>query len=263
MLRLQRGCVALVVGCGTAGPEHEEAPLVAGGNKSGCLVPLYAYPTDPSYARLIALKEQASTVPVLAVINPGTTGAGPRRDPAFADGITRLGRAGIEVAGYVSLGYGARTRGEVESELAHYRAWYPAIHTIFYDEVATDESALPEHAKLVDVAHAQGFDRVLANPGTTPPPALAELFDVTVVYESPGLPSLELLAQLGDTVAAGKLAALAYDVAALDGDYLLDAVRHVSYVFVTDDVLDNPYDTLPPYLHALLTQLESLAAASE
>src|SRR5688572_971822 len=55
-------------------------PTLAAPGRPGTLVPLYAYPTDPSFAALIAHKRRHPDVPIVAVINPGTTGAGPRAD---------------------------------------------------------------------------------------------------------------------------------------------------------------------------------------
>jgi len=252
---------ALPWACGERAQPAADVPVeVASAERTGCLVPLYAYPTDPSFAQLIAHKARHPELPILAVVNPGTTGAGPRRDAVFAEAIRALSRAGIEVAGYVSLGYGAREAADSEREVDHYRAWYPEVHSIFFDELSTDEAEHDLHVALTEYAHAQGMARTLGNPGTEPSPRSAEVFDVLVVYENAGVPALASLPHIGGSGRAAQGALLAYDVASLDASYVRDAARQVAYLYVTDDQLDNPYDRLPAYFEALLDALEGPSA---
>jgi Spherulation-specific family 4 len=249
---------ALVGACGepVGSAVQKPAPVAtATPEQPGCLVPLYAYPTEAAFAELIAHKERFPDVPVLAVINPGTTGAGPRRDPVFAEAIRELVHAGIEVAGYVSLGYGARARAECEREVDHYRAWYPEVESVFFDELSSGDAEHGLHVELTGYARDQGMRRALGNPGTSPNTRSAELFDVLVVYENAGLPELAGLPVLSADDAGSQRALLAYDVAELDEAYVRAAAREVAYLYVTDDRLDNPYDSLPAYFPALLAAL--------
>lgn len=251
----------VVAGCSEPAPPRTVADVAtATRERPGCLVPLYAYPTEAAFPELIALKERHPEVPVLAVINPGTTGAGPRRDPAFATAIRALTRAGIEVAGYVSLGYGARPLDECERELDRYRAWYPEVESVFFDELSSGDAEHALHVALTEYARDHGMRRALGNPGTTPNARSAELFDVLVVYENAGLPELGSLPELSAEGRVSQRALLAYDVAELDDDYVREAISEFAYLFVTDDRLDNPYDSLPSYLGTLLAALAEHAS---
>ena len=91
-------------------------------------------------------------------------------------------------------------------------------------------------------------------PGTAPITAYAGLFDVALVYESNGAPAAAALAPFASArAAAGNIP---YSVATLDPAYVASVRADVEYVYLTDDDLPNPWDTLPTYFDALLTALE-------
>jgi hypothetical protein len=46
-----------------------------------------------------------------------------------------------------------------------------------------------------------------------------------------------------------------YAVASLDQGYVAQAKQDVGYIYITDDDLPNPWDTLPGYFDALLAAL--------
>jgi hypothetical protein len=48
---------------------------------------------------------------------------------------------------------------------------------------------------------------------------------------------------------------VAYGVPSLDQTYITSAAKYVGYMYITDDNLPNPWDTLPPYLEQLVTIL--------
>ena len=97
-------------------------------------MPLYTYPTDPSWNTVIAGKAAHPTVGVIAVVNPAN-GPGAAADPAYASGIARLNAAGIKVIGYVATGYAVNSAVAVKADIDRWRAFYPGqISGIFFDE---------------------------------------------------------------------------------------------------------------------------------
>ena len=71
---------------------------------TGLIVPLYAYPTNPTWNALIQAKQSHPNVPIIAIINPNS-GPGSSSDPSYVSGIASLQSAGISVVGYVPTGY--------------------------------------------------------------------------------------------------------------------------------------------------------------
>jgi len=45
---------------------------------------------------------------------------------------------------------------------------------------------------------------------------------------------------------------ISYGVESIDESYIVNATQYVGYLFITDDTLPNPYDSLPPYLDDLV-----------
>lgn len=225
------------------------------GSRNGTIVPLYSYPTDAPWSAIAAASRAHPTVRVVAIIDPSDTGAGPSRDQAYVDGITRLKGANIVVIGYVSTRYAKRPAAEVDTEIDHYRTWYPATDGIFLDEMDDAGGTEGYYSSASAYARSQGFSFVVGNPGTETPPSYVGTVDTMTIYESAGVPGT---ASLRWTGAFGRenFAVIPYAVPSLDVAFVGEAVKSVRYVYMTNDDLDNPWDTLPPYFDALLAALE-------
>jgi hypothetical protein len=221
---------------------------------TGTIVPLYTDPTDPSWSRLAAAAKAHPAVHVIAVVNPNN-GPLPSVDPGYAKGIAALTAAGIRVAGYVATGYGARAQSATDGDVDLYRAQYPQLAGIFFDEAAIYEPG-HEARYSAEASHARsaGFQLLVANPGTAPIAAYAGLFDVSLVYESAGVPASSTLSAFAASRTHAGI--IPYGVPSLDAAYVAKIRPDVAYVFITDDGLPNPWDTLPPYFEALMSALE-------
>lgn len=221
---------------------------------TGTIVPLYTDPSDDTWTQLAAAATAHPTVRIVAVINPNN-GPTAHVDAAYTTGIAALQAAHVVVVGYVATGYGLRASPSVGADVSLYAAQYPTLDGIFFDEAAIYETG-HETTYTIECAHARDahFDFLIANPGTTPHPAYAGLFDVALVYESDGTPTAASLAQFVSTRSYAGI--IPYAVHTLDAAYVASIRNDVEYVYVTDDDLPNPWDTLPSYFDALLTALE-------
>ena len=221
---------------------------------TGTIVPLYTDPSSLTWTHLASAARAHPSVRVVAVVNPNN-GPTPTADPAYTTGIASLRAAGVRVIGYVRTGYGTRATADVAADVDLYAAQYPTLDGIFFDEAAIYETG-HETTYTTESSHARaaGFAFLVANPGTAPNAAYASLFDVALVYESNGVPAAATLASFASSRSAAGI--IPYAVATLDPAYVRSVRADVEYVYLTDDDLPNPWDTLPTYFDALLTALE-------
>jgi hypothetical protein len=217
------------------------------------LVPAYFYPNhgggygDDWYR----LAQAAGTIGVNAILNPNS-GPGARIDENYVTAVNSLRAAGGRVFAYVHTSYGNRSATTVRNEIDKYIGFY-AIDGVFLDEMSTSASDLNYYSGLYGYIKSQsGAYRVIGNPGTntlesylTTPTADA----LTIFEDRSDLYSdftsaawvvnhgAEHFAHILHTAPEGNL-----------GTFLtLAASRNASLVYVTDDVLSNPYDALPSY----------------
>lgn len=181
------------------------------------------------------------------VANP-SSGPGAAADPAYAAAVASSRAAGIEVLGYVSTRWGHRPPDEVRQEVAAYRDWY-GISGIFFDEASSTPDALPHYGRLAGPVRLSG-GCVALNPGTVPDERYAALADVLVVFEGPcsayrcWSPPLWT-----ERYPRQRFWHLVYDTHTDEVAAALRTAerRSAGVVYVTDDVMDNPWDRLPSY----------------
>ena len=77
-----------------------------------------------------------------------------------------------------------------------------------------------------------------------------------LVYESAGLPASAALAGWHSGYDRGNFGVIPYGVSAVDTAFLAAAKKTCGYIYLQNDVLPNPWDTLPPYFDALVAALE-------
>jgi hypothetical protein len=220
----------------------------------GTIVPLYTDPSDATWTQLVAAAHAHPTVAIVAVINPNS-GPTPTADAAYTAGIVSLQGAGVTVVGYVATGYGTRAQSAVDGDIDLYRSEYPTLDGIFFDEAAIYEAGHEGFYGAIAVhARTASFAMLVANPGTTPLDAYAALFDVSLVYESDGTPTRASLDAFAPT--RTHCGIIPYAVAALDPAYVASIRPDVAWIYLTDDDLPNPWDTLPSYFDGLLAALE-------
>lgn len=229
----------------------------AGGTRAstGTMVPLYTYPDDDSWTAIVAAKQAHPTVPVIAVFNPNS-GPGASADSVYVTATNDLKNAGIVVLGYVPTGYADRDPNEVKAEIDDYVAWYPATTGIFFDEQSNEPGFESYYSDLDTYAKSKGLTFTVGNPGTDTAESYVNALDMMLIYETDGLPSASSLGGWHDGYDKKNFGIIPYAVPSLDTSFVAQAKAHVGYIYITDDDLPNPWDSLPPYFDALLGELE-------
>lgn len=266
--------VLATIACAVAVPAHAAVEL---------LVPAYFYPSSSGseWSTLIAAA-QAGT-PIIAIMNPGS-GAGFTPNSDYVTAVNALRAAGGKVLGYVPTGYGGiavsptstcqpatgntYTATDVLNCAARYKLWY-SVDGVFLDELTnTPASAAPATFSYYQQIYSglkgsNGFARqwtVIGNPGTE---SVADYFedsggptaDALVVFENNGAGySGYVPAAWQASYPAASFAHLVHtepSSANATQHVATTASRNARYIFATNDVLANPWDTLPPYFGSL------------
>ncbi|HEX7451900.1 MAG TPA: spherulation-specific family 4 protein, partial [Polyangiaceae bacterium] len=161
--------------------------------------------------------------------------------------------ASIVPIGYVSTSYTARGEPTVKGDVDRWRSQYPAVQGIFFDEQSSKAGDEQFYRDVSQYAKAQGFVLTVGNPGSDVPSSFLDTVDVMLAYESSGTPPLASLTKYA--AERTHYGIIPYG-AALDTAYAKSASSSVAYVFITDDTLPNPWDTLPGSFESLLNALE-------
>jgi hypothetical protein len=223
------------------------------------LVPFYISPADTlAWGRLVRSTRPGGLVTINPAGGPGTVA-----DPAYVRAVARARAAGITVLGYVHTSRGGRPASDVKAEIDRYHRWY-GVTSIFLDEAATSRDALSYYRTLARHVHANG-GLVVVNPGVTPDQGYANLADVVVTFEGDAAAYAAAPAPPAWTATypASRFGQLVYASTASNLGMVLSraAARHASHLYVTDDALGNPWDTLASYYERESAALTSDCAA--
>jgi Spherulation-specific family 4 len=259
-------CLALVLTMATIGPLAE---TLARADDVVALVPAYFYPTWWVGSFWDDLNAAAARIPVEAIMNPAS-GPGTASNPDYVVAVCELQKAGGKVIGYVPTGYGFRCADDILCDVSAYLSWY-GVNGIFLDEMGNQPGGLDYVSLYASIKHlgaAAGIDlHVVGNPGE--PFADAEAFipaaDVLVIFEGPYTNSDPTMASFQSYPNKGpytvlspwwlnydssQIANIVYDTST-PFKMLVSAIKAIGYnagyIYITDDQLPNPYDTLPSY----------------
>ena len=277
----------VVVGSVPPGQAAQAVPDIA----QKVAVPAYINPLlDPgAWAQLATASPAAMGFAVANVIN------GPDYTPLdeWSQVIQSVSASGVKVVGYVDTGYlgttGQRTRlGSTDpvdwmSQIQHdvdtwYRFYGSSLSGIFFDQ--TQNACGPTqgstawadlYKRLSDnVERLYPGSVTVLNPGIAVPRCYETAGDVIVTFEG------SYASYVGDPSGANPYTPLSWtpvdpmkiwhivydapDVTTMTNTIALSETRNAGYIYVTDDVLANPYDTLPPldYWAAELTTVLTL-----
>jgi hypothetical protein len=226
----------------------------ASGTASGTIVPLYTYPSDASWTAIVTAKQAHQTVHVVAVVNP-SNGPGSSKASAYTTGIAKLVAANIQVIGYVATGYASHSLASMQGAIDQWKAFYPQIQGIFFDEQSAQAADVAYYRTLSQYAKAQGLPYTVGNPGADTAEAFVGALDTMLIYESKGLPALSNLAGWHAKHAPTNFGVIPYGTA-FDASFVQEARKYVGYIYLQNDDLPNPWDTLPAYFGDLLAALE-------
>ncbi len=239
----------------TGGSMTTGGASAAGAQSAGAtIVPLYSYPTESPWSAIVSAKLAHPSVTVIAIANVDN-GPGTAVDSAFTSGIRALTTAGIVVIGYVYTSYGARAAATVKAEIDAWRRFYPTLSGIFFDEESNTTGGDTYYRDLGTYVKSNGMTLTVGNPGTDTGSAYINALDVTFIYESAGLPSTTMLTNWHSRYPLKGVGVIPY-AANFDLTWAQQARSAVGYIYVTNDDLPNPWDTLPSYFSNLLAALE-------
>src|SRR5207249_3956533 len=94
-----------------------------------------------------------------------------------------------------------------------------------------------------------GMTYTMGNPGTTTLKSYVGTLDSIIIYESAGTPSLSYPASATfyPSYSKSNFGFLAYSVPSLDTSFETSTSTYVQWMYITNDGLSNPWDTLPSY----------------
>jgi hypothetical protein len=240
------------------------APMFAAGPAHALeiVVPAYFYPSQGSpWGPMTAA---ADDVPITAIMNPGN-GPGNFKDNNYVAAVDAFRAAGGRVIGYVHTSYTNRPLAQVLADVDKYDAWY-GIDGIFVDEMHNigPASRLDYYKSIYD--HVKSIDpqwEVMGNPGTntieqyaTWPTADRFMVFENVGTQYPGYAPSAWNAKYDSE----KFVHLVHTEASAQNmeDFLeLAVARNTGGIYVTHDVMNNPWDTLPSYWQA---EVDAVAA---
>ncbi len=230
---------------------------------TGVIVPLYSYPGSV-WTSLISDHNSYSSVPITAVINPGSSACGapnPCPDPNYESGISSLTSAGITVIGYVYTAYGHMSLSNVEGNITEYANWYKpdGLSGILFDSLGVGGTGGNEtyYTTLKNFAASDGLTLTVGGAGNAVPSGFIGILNFYVIYESSTLPSTSTLAANTGGYASSNFAMIAYGISSssVTQSYVTSASSYVAWMYITDATLPNPYTVLPTYFSTLLSYL--------
>ncbi len=228
------------------------APAASPNSRPHLLVPAYFYPGGKELETWNRLIAAAATAQIIAVANPASR-AGTQIDPAYTAIIQKAQAAHIKIIAYVSTRYAKRTAADIKHDIDLWVQFYPTIQGFFFDEQASDAAKVDFYLDLTTYARTKVANAfIVTNPGTV---CAEEYFSKKVADTICTVESAEGLEKYTPPAWATKYPAsqfygLAYKIDNAHGMHVsLQAAekKHLGYVFVTDDKLPNPWNTLPPY----------------
>lgn len=226
-------------------------------------IPAYEYPTLTDLWPDIDAAG-GSNIPFV-IVNPAS-GPGASVDPNYTARISQNTSLDIRSIGYVDTSYQARPVGDVLDDIDQWYTLYPDITGIFIDQVsAVDAAALCYTAYIynyIKVKHPS--DIVSQNFGTYTPPSYEPYGDIFVnaemdyaLYQTWSLPTD------GFQNVANNSNRFWHMIHTTTGANYADALadtqaNNAGWVYITDDILPNPYDAAPSYFSTELSDVNLL-----
>jgi hypothetical protein len=225
-------------------------------------VPSYFYP-GPRWTKL----EGGAPTVELAIINPDS-GPAAAANPDYVAQTAQSQAAGLTVLGYVYTDYGARPAADVKAEVDAYYGWY-GVDGIFFDEAFNSDCTKRTYYREIynHVKAKTGKRVVVINPGARTQECYALIADDLIIVNFESEYAAYPAWQLPDTAwerhyPPTRFWHLVHTTAEADmpNAIRLSKQRNAGYVYVTPDVMDNPWNELPPdpYWSALLARAGAL-----
>jgi hypothetical protein len=216
-------------------------------------IPAYFYPGS----FWTQAKADAPTVGFM-VMNPAS-GPGTSQNSDYVTAVNSARAAGIKVIGYVHTSYGARDAATVKSEVDAFKLWYH-VDGIFLDETASDAALIPYYQDVANYIRATSGTYVALNPGVIPAEGYMNVGDTVAVFEGtyntyknwvkPSWASKYPTSKFTHLIHATS------GSSAMKNAIKWSKQRRAGNVYVTNDVLPNPWDILPSYWSSELNEIK-------
>lgn len=219
------------------------------------LVPAYFYPnwwnTSNDWYRMCDAMNTTGGAST-AVMNPdGGPGAG--ANPDYAQALAHCHAVGQRVVGYVHTSYGSRPLADVGADIDAFYASYPGIDGILVDEMSTDPATRSYYQGVyASIRGKPGVHQVVGNPGAAASTAWqlnTPVADIVLVFEGTAAQYLRWTppSWVRNRVAS-QISNLVYstpDENAMRQVCARSKTLNAGNMYVTNDALPNPWDTLP------------------
>jgi len=213
----------IFIGCGSGDSSNNSQKKI--------IIPLYFYDSNK-------WNEVAKYQNEIVIINPDN-GVGDTIDTNYENLITKLNNNKDLPIGYIYTKWGNRDIDEVKKEIDKWLSFYN-IKGFFLDEAATDKSNLAYYQELSDYIKSKGNYYIVLNPGVMPDKSYFSIADNIIVFED----SVDKLEK--GVCGNSKSSIIVYKATRNE---MINIIKNYncSLMYITDDEMPNPYDTLPTY----------------
>lgn len=183
----------------------------------------------------------------------------------------------VRVLGYIATSYGAKPLQDVIAEIAMYNSLYGhnAFDGYFFDEMASSNAYYQYYSNIINAVGPgyYGYRFVVLNPGVYPHEDYISLASsasgpdriIFITFEGTYANYQNLAVPTAWNNQPKKYSAhLVHATPATSRAYAvtLSDAKRAGYVYFTDDVMPNPWDTLTAYNSAMVTQLKGEPACT-
>jgi hypothetical protein len=237
------------------------------GQGAALLVPAYFAPASGYWSQVATAAQRVPLVAIANIFNGPGSDATPRAD--YVQAMQSVRDAGGQVIGYVYSQYGSRAADVVKGDMLRWHQFYP-IDGFFVDEMSNSPNTalLDYYAGLVAYARSlKSPYQVVGNPGTNTEEAyrIRDTADILTIFEGDSSYTNFAPASWTQKYAPYQFAHLLYGIAGADAmktNLNLAISRRAGFVYITDDVLPNPWDQLPSYWTQEVAAVEALNIAA-
>lgn len=229
-------------------------------------IPSYFYPSQPVPSGLWQQLESGAPTVGLALINPNS-GPGAASDANYAQ-IVSTKPQGLKIIGYVYSQGGARALAAVEADIDKYYSWYPEIDGIFVDEADNTSCSIESSYYLplyTYIKSKSASATVILNPGTSTLECYVNASDILVTFESTYASYSGTWSSAHSWEANYPASRFWHLVHTTSSTQMANALslsqqRNAGWVYVTDDVMNNPWDTLASYFSSEVSSVSQSSA---
>lgn len=220
---------------------------------TGLLIPFNEYPTDTAIQPLINAKANNPDVPIRVILNPAS-GIGLSNDQVYAQAVSKLQAAGIEVVGYIFTDYNIRSSTDVKKLILTYKNVFK-VDGIFFDAMG---GKLSYYQPLTAYAKSIGLKFVIGNPGGNVDTSYAGVVDTVVVSAASYVPEVSDFTNWENAdLPKSKIALILNDISALPEEFIAQAQNFAGWVYVTDLGGMGAWESLPSYFTQLVAALNN------